>query len=193
MFDSISRWLEQASIYPDDQETGLYTRTAHFLSVSKETLLVRQGLRSGRIFFVNEGILRVFTRHQNQETTLGFVTPPAFVSAIPALWENLPATFSIQAVTKAGVLYWGEDELAEIRKNNPSASAIERVAIQQLMRQKEEREMSLLTQSPEARYLQLMAEKPLIIQQVPLKYIASYLGIQAESLSRLRKKLSTRN
>ncbi|GAB3322828.1 Crp/Fnr family transcriptional regulator [Larkinella ripae] len=192
MFDSISRWLEQASIYPGEEEIGLYTRTAHLLRLSKGTSLVRQGLHSGRIFFMNEGILRVFTQHQDAETTLGFVIAPAFVSAIPALWENRPATFSVQTVGGAEVLYWEATELAAIRKNNPSAGNIERQAIQELMREKEKREMSLLTQTPEERYLQLMAEKPQLIQQVPQKYLASYLGIQPESLSRLRKKLSTK-
>ncbi|WP_138995198.1 Crp/Fnr family transcriptional regulator [Larkinella sp. C7] len=193
MFNSISHWLEQAGIFPGEDEIALYTKTAHFRRLDKGTWLVRQGMRSGRIFFVNQGILRVFVSNEESETTLGFVLPQEFVSALPAIWNQSPATFSVQAVTKAEVLYWEAAELTVLRQNNASADAIERIALQRLMQQKEQRELSLLIQTPEERYLALMSEKPAVIQQVPLKYIASYLGIKPESLSRLRKKLLSKN
>jgi CRP-like cAMP-binding protein len=53
------------------------------------------------------------------------------------------------------------------------------------------RNKALLYNSPEERYLRLMKERPKVMERVPLQYIASYLGIQPESLSRIRKRLAT--
>lgn len=52
-----------------------------------------------------------------------------------------------------------------------------------------QRTTDLLTLSAEKRYLKLLAEQPEVIQNVPIQYIASYIGIKPESLSRIRKKI----
>jgi Mn-dependent DtxR family transcriptional regulator len=53
--------------------------------------------------------------------------------------------------------------------------------------------VGLLTTSPEERYLHLIATRPKVIERVALRYIASYLGVQPESLSRIRKRLFERS
>ncbi|MCH5685845.1 hypothetical protein LWM68_17290 [Niabella sp. W65] len=50
--------------------------------------------------------------------------------------------------------------------------------------------MSLLYDNAETRYLKLLAEQPHLIQQIPLKYLASYIGITPQALSRIRKRIS---
>lgn len=64
-----------------------------------------------------------------------------------------------------------------------------RIAAERLYAQKQQEQINLLTLSPEERYLKLITERPQIIQRTSLKYVASYLGITSESLSRLRKRI----
>jgi CRP-like cAMP-binding protein len=64
-----------------------------------------------------------------------------------------------------------------------------RIAAERLYAQKQQEQVNLLTLSPEERYLKLINERPQIIQRTSLKYVASYLGITSESLSRLRKRI----
>ena len=55
---------------------------------------------------------------------------------------------------------------------------------------KSKRELSLLNKSAEERYLNLFTERPILLQQIPLKYIASYIGVTPQALSRIRKRIS---
>ena len=65
-----------------------------------------------------------------------------------------------------------------------------RLSSERLFLIKSKREQSLLNETAEERYLNLFKERPNLIQQIPLKYIASYIGVTAQALSRIRKRIS---
>jgi hypothetical protein len=67
---------------------------------------------------------------------------------------------------------------------------IGRVASEEIYLKKARRELSILLESPEQRYLNLMAERPYLFERIPLKYIASYIGITPQALSRIRKRIT---
>jgi DNA-binding MarR family transcriptional regulator len=64
-----------------------------------------------------------------------------------------------------------------------------RLAAESLFLEKSKRELSLLTNTPEQRYLNLFTEHPELIRKIPLKYIASYIGVTPQALSRIRKRI----
>ena len=74
--------------------------------------------------------------------------------------------------------------------NTGIGNQIGRLACEELFLKKSKRELSLLNDTATKRYLNLMEEQPLLFQQVPLKYIASYIGITPQALSRIRKRIS---
>lgn len=69
-------------------------------------------------------------------------------------------------------------------------NAIGRKASEELFLKKSQRELSLLSETAEQRYLNLFTEQPELIKEIPLKYIASYIGITQQALSRIRKRIS---
>ena len=69
-------------------------------------------------------------------------------------------------------------------------NVIGRKAAESLFLEKAKRELALLNDSAEQRYLNLFTEQPELILQIPLKYIASYIGITPQALSRIRRRIS---
>lgn len=82
------------------------------------------------------------------------------------------------------------EALQKVYQNNANAQAMGRKAAEGLYIKKANREITLLTDSPEQRYLNLLRQQPKLIKHIPLKYPASYLGISPETLSRIRSRIS---
>lgn len=81
------------------------------------------------------------------------------------------------------------DDLQKIYKKSSVGNLIGRLMIEYLYVEKLKREFSFLSETAEERYLKLLKEQPELFQAVPLKYIASYMGITPQALSRIRKRI----
>lgn len=81
-------------------------------------------------------------------------------------------------------------DLSELYSRSTMGIWIGKAIAEQLFIQRQQIQIDLLTLTAEERYLKLLSEKPEIFQRVSLKHIASYIGVTAESLSRLRKNIS---
>ena len=82
------------------------------------------------------------------------------------------------------------NDLQKIYDETEIGNKIGRLASEDLFLKKSKRELSLLTETAEQRYLNLFSEQLHLLKQVPLKYIASYIGITPQSLSRIRKRIT---
>jgi hypothetical protein len=82
------------------------------------------------------------------------------------------------------------NDLQEIYRETEVGNLIGRQAGEDLFLKKSKRELSLLDDTAEQRYLNLFTEQPHLIKQIPLKYIASYIGITPQALSRIRGRIS---
>jgi hypothetical protein len=82
------------------------------------------------------------------------------------------------------------DHLQQVYEETSVGDRIGRFAAEQLYLQKSNREHSLLRDSAEERYLKLFSEQPLLIKHIPMKYLASYIGITPQALSRIRARIS---
>ena len=82
------------------------------------------------------------------------------------------------------------DSIQNLASLNPKFAIVERYIVNQIIIDKTERLRSFITDTPDERYLKLLKKKQHLVQNIPLKILASYIGITPESLSRLRKRLS---
>ena len=87
-------------------------------------------------------------------------------------------------------LYISHESLQQVYAHTQSGEKIGRLIAEYLFTRKTHREVALLTQNPAERYRLLLKGEPELLQQVPLKYLASYLGITPETLSRIRASIS---
>lgn len=82
------------------------------------------------------------------------------------------------------------DDLQEIYRSQAVGNLVGRLTVETLYVEKLNREFSFLSDTAEERYLKLMKDQPDLFQKIPLKHIASYMGITPQALSRIRRRIS---
>ncbi|MEM9824778.1 MAG: Crp/Fnr family transcriptional regulator, partial [Bacteroidota bacterium] len=100
-----------------------------------------------------------------------------------------PCSYQIQSLTKTKVWRLTFSNLAEIYKTTQVGNEIGRLITETLFVKEIKRELALLNETAEKRYLNLFVERPKLIKEIPLKYIASYVGVTPQALSRIRKRI----
>ncbi len=154
------------------------------------SFMVTSGQIDNYMSFLNAGLIRYFVQTEAKESTFDFVLPNSFYCHYDSFHTRTPTRFTSQAITDSEVIRIHKDDLTELYTTCRYAKELTRIALERLLAQKVNRELSLLTENPEQRYLKLIAKKPELIQLVPQKYLATYLGIVPETLSRIRRRIS---
>lgn len=156
----------------------------------KKTILLETGQTENYLSFIEEGIVRCYIPGEENDLTFAFIFTNSFVSAYDSFLEQSPSVYQME--TLADTVLWSLtfNNLQDIYRETAIGNVIGRKAAEDLFLKKSIRELSLLKDSAEARYLQLFSEQPHLLLQVPLKYIASYIGITPQALSRIRKRIS---
>jgi len=99
-----------------------------------------------------------------------------------------PSVYQIEALTQIEVWQLSYHDLQKVYNETDIGNFIGRQAGEELFLKKSKRELSFLNETAEERYLNLFTEQPNLLQKIPLKYIASYIGITPQALSRIRKR-----
>jgi CRP-like cAMP-binding protein len=156
----------------------------------KKTLLLKEGQTERYLSFMEEGILRFFIPKEENDRTFAFAFSNAFVSAYDSFLTQTPSTYQIETLSATVLWRLTYADLQDIYQRTATGNTIGRLASEYLFQKKARRELSLLNESAEQRYVNLFSEHPLLIRSVPLKYIASYIGITPQALSRIRRRIS---
>ena len=82
------------------------------------------------------------------------------------------------------------NDLQEVYERTKKGNLVGRKMAEKMFLIKSKRELSLLNKTAEERYLDLFSDRPKLLKQIPLKYIASYIGITPQALSRIRKRIN---
>jgi CRP-like cAMP-binding protein len=138
--------------------------------------------------FVAQGLFRMVYLVDGEERTKDFQSEGQFTGSLASLLIGTPARFSVVAMEPSVLLEIRRERLFELSDHYPVWDRMRRNYAEQLFLYKEAREASLLLDSPDARYLQFLRERPDLLQRSPLKHIASYLGVTPEALSRIRRR-----
>ena len=154
------------------------------------TLVLKAGEREDYLSFVESGVLRCYVPKEENDITFSFAFPGAFMSAYDSFLTRVPSAYHVETLTAATLWRISYDQLQEIYKKTAAGNVIGRVAAEALFLRKSKRELSLLGESARERYLRLLTEQPEMLQQIPLKYLASYIGITPQALSRIRRRIS---
>lgn len=101
-----------------------------------------------------------------------------------------PTTIKIQALENTLIWSISFKNLTKLYSKSSTGIFIGKAISDAMFIRKQSEQINLLTLTPTERYLKLMEERPTVFQRTPLKVICSYLGVTAESLSRIRKKIS---
>ena len=160
----------------------------------KKTTILKEGEVENYLYFIDKGIIRFFLNkihpaEPSKEITFSLLTENMFGSAYDSFITRSPCSYNVKTVTDSELYRIHFDDLEELYTTTKISNYLGRISAEQLYVRKMQREISLLTHSAEERYMNLLRSNPRLIQEVPLKHIASYIGITSQALSRIRKQL----
>lgn len=168
----------------------LFSSKLNEKTYTKNEILIKQGTVERHLSFISEGSVRYFIDSLEKELTFGFVFSNNFSSAYDSFLTQIPSQYSIQALECTTVFRISREDLEFVYANTEIGNLIGRKTSEELFLLKSKRELSLLTETAEERYLNLFESRPELFQKIPQKYIASYIGITPQALSRIRKRIS---
>jgi len=159
--------------------------------VVKKILLLKEGQIENNLSFIEEGIIRFYIpKGEKEDLTFGFTFTNSFVSGYDSFITQEPSVYNLEALTPCILWSINYKDLQEIYKKTDVGNTIGRLAAEGLFLQKAKRELSLLNETATQRYLRLLKEEPHFIKHIPQKYIASFIGITPQALSRIRRDIS---
>lgn len=158
--------------------------------VKKRRPLLMEGETSRYLYFVEKGALRSYTvDKEGNEHVIQLVVENHWVGDLYSFITQVPGNINIYAIEDSEVLSMSYADLEELYEQIPSLERHFRQLFQRAYVNLQQRYSSALSDHAENRYRLLIHEHPQIAARIPLLYIASYLGITPESLSRIRKQL----
>lgn len=156
----------------------------------KNDFLLREGQVANEYYFIESGFMRSFAIDtRGNEITAGFYSEKKLVLEVTSFFLRIPTREHIQVMADSVCWRIGFDTFQELFHNILAFREASRGRLVNGYFALKKRTLSIITDSAETRYLQLLKEHPEIFQHVPLKHIATYLGITDTSLSRIRKEL----
>ncbi|HAN19864.1 MAG: hypothetical protein A2X13_12860 [Bacteroidetes bacterium GWC2_33_15] len=157
------------------------------IQLKKNEKFVNEGEIANRIAFTNKGYLRVYYIFDGEEITRDITPLNTFATALPSFISQIPSYEIISAISDCELFVIHKKNLDNMYLNFPKWERFGRRIIEEMFVESQRRVYSFITESAETRYKKLLIQHPEMIRDVPLKYIADYLGIKLQSLSRLRK------
>lgn len=157
------------------------------ITLEKGEQLSKEGETDTCIYWVEKGCIRVFYVDSEKEHSIRFGYQNSIITALDSFITNTPSSFYMEAVKRTTIWRVSKQKYLDFIQSKPQHLEWWEELLQGLIHQQLEREIDLLTTSPEERYTRVLARSPQLFQEVPLKYIASYLRMTPETLSRIRK------
>lgn len=173
----------------DDIAEGMQYMTPK--SFEKGDFLIQAGSTCNRLAFICSGIMRnYYISSKNEEVTYCLTFPDKFITAYSSFIQNRETFENIHALTDVEALIIKREQYSKLINSNTAWLHFSNYFAQQSYVLMENRLLTFQMESAEHRYKELISNNPEYIEEVPLKYLASYLGITRRHLSRLRKSIS---
>ncbi len=153
---------------------------------SKGAIILKENEIEQNVYFVKTGALRLFYNADGEEQTIRLGYKDSLITSLASFFNNEPSKFCIDAIRKTTVYIVPKKAILQLANENVESLQSYIKLLETLLTQQNEREIDLLTTSPSERLNRVLKRSPNLFQEIPLKYIASYLRMTPETLSRIR-------
>lgn len=183
LFDFISKYISLT-----EDEKNAITSLNIFRTMKKGATLLKEGQKSNEAYFVIKGCIRKYYITDGEEITTAFYTEMEGLTPHCVI-NKAPSDYFISCVEDSIVTVTNSDMEVEVNSKFPKFDIMCRKLGEELLAKQQIDFDNFKTSSPEQRYLNLLQNRPDLIQRVPQHQLASYLGIKPQSLSRLRARI----
>ncbi|KAF3884023.1 Crp/Fnr family transcriptional regulator [Tolypothrix bouteillei VB521301] len=187
-YDFISKLLPEHEIELAKVDRYLKTR-----DLNKGDYLFAAGEICQFIGFIIKGCFRIFILKDDKEITFDFFVEDQPICDYESYFRKQPTQFYFQAVETSKLLILNDACLNLLFEESQNGQRLQRLVVEILFFRFRDSLLSLYMDKPEERYLKLLQTKPELLQRIPQYYLASYLRLEPESLSRLKRRISSRS
>lgn len=156
------------------------------ITIGRSEFLKVKGSIDTNVYYVVSGSLRVFVLDDYEEQTIRFGYKENLIASLDSFFTGQPSELFIQAIKRTVIRVITKEQMEHFLKTESNrilwTKILESLVIQQM-----EREIDILTNSPKERYQRVLKRSPQLFQEIPNRYIANYLRMSPETLSRLKK------
>ncbi len=160
---------------------------------TKETDLLKEGQIAKDAFLVIKGCIRKYSIEEGEEKTTDFYTEYQSAVNFESMSNSSPSKYYFTCTEDSTIAIMNSEKENALYKKFPRFGEVCRVEMEKMLGASQEELSTFIKSTPKERYLNLLKERPDLVQRVPQYQLASYLGIKPETLSRIRKRISNTN
>jgi len=173
-----------------EEECLLFIPFLNRKTLKKGDFFLKEGQKSNEIAFIEKGILRLFYLSDGKEINNHFFLENDYAVSYLDFLKNRPSRYYIQVLEDCELFTFDAQSLQKAYDNSKNWERFGRIIAESVYAIATNRFESFLFLSVKERYLQMINDYPRFIERIPLYHLASYLGIERESLSRIRKEIA---
>jgi len=155
--------------------------------LKRKEYLTTPGCIDTNLYFISSGSLKISIFNEEEEHIIRFGYAQNFILPLDSFLTDKPTDYYIQALKKTTLKVVDKTTYLTFMQSTERNKLLWDTLLNQLILQLLQREKDLVLSSPKERYERVLERSPLLFQEIPNKYIASYLGMSPETLSRLKK------
>ena len=168
-------------------------KTAKSTSFKKKEIIFEEGSKDTQIYFLREGLVRMYHIKENgEEITFSLIPANNVVANFDFIATEKPSPFYYETLENCSFFRIDYQVLDNIVSKNANLEANRKYFLRKMIFKVKERLETFVLLNPEERYLKFIKDFPDLTNRVPDKYIANVLGITPVSLSRIRKRISSK-
>jgi CRP/FNR family transcriptional regulator, anaerobic regulatory protein len=171
------------------EEEAAFASILEVKQYKKKDFLLREGQICNKVFFINSGCTRIFYNVDGLENTIQFFFADRWYTDYTSFLTGQATSENMQALEPCEVVQVGKSDLYKLYDTHPVFDRVGRVMAENAFQSISQLNKMLTNEEPEERYLNLLKQRPELVEKIPQHYLASYLGIQPQSLSRIRKRI----
>ena len=172
-----------------EESAAAFLSILEVFSYKKNAIILEDKQISNYMCYIEKGLARIFYHKHDKEVTEWFALEDEFFLSIASFYSREPSHLTVQALEKSEIVAVPHDAFMELCAKYHDIETLHRKMLTACLLLSQERVDSIQFETAQQRYDNLVKKRPAILQRVSLTYIASFLGVTLETLSRIRAKV----
>ncbi|WP_336067890.1 Crp/Fnr family transcriptional regulator [Mesoflavibacter sp. CH_XMU1404-2] len=176
--------------YASNEEKDFIAKDLGLITLKKGDCFLKAGKTQDKMGFISEGLIRRFyINEKGNKITTGFTKELEFVTDYPAFIRQIPTKYFLQCLEPTTIVTLPYQTIQDSYSKFKNSDTQGRLIAEKVLTILSDRVESFLFNTAEERYLKFISENPDLLQRISLTHLSSFLGIERQSLSRIRKNI----